>query len=175
MGEATRGRLSHEDRSRFGRSLNARGDVGRVAECDGSRIGCAHEPDPGAAGVDPDPHGEALDSPCLLDVARVLVHQLQNPQGGECSTLRVVLVCSGHAEVGADAVSLIRLHRPAVLLDRVAHDGHALADERLGLLRRETLAERGGSDDVGEDDRYGTHLVDKRSSALGGWSSARTE
>ena len=55
------------------------------------------------------------------------------------------------AEVRADAVSLVGLDDAAVLLDRAAHHGHALADEHLRLVRLEPFAERGRADDVGEE------------------------
>jgi hypothetical protein len=63
------------------------------------------------------------------------------------------------AEVGADTVPLIRLNRSSVLVDRPAHDRDALADEDLGLVRLETLAERRRADDVREEDGDRTALV----------------
>ena len=81
--------------------------------------------------------------PTLLDVSRVLAHELEDAEAGERCPLRVVLVRDRHAEIRADAVALVRLHGPAVLLDGATHHRHALADERLGLLGRQALSERG--------------------------------
>ena len=148
----------------------AGGDVRRVAERD--RLGLR--------GAD-QPHGRApLLIPILtqkpviphaLSMSRVYsLHQLEDPQRGQSGALRVVLVRRRDAEVRADAVSLIGLHDAAVLLDGAAHDRHALADERLGLVRREALAERGRPDDVGEQDGDRPHLVGEgrtRAEALG--------
>ena len=151
--------FSDEDRPWLGRRLHARSDVRRVTESHSLRVGRADESDRGASAVDPDPHAEACDLPRLLDVSRVLAHELENAEAGERCPLRVVLVRDRHAEIGADAVALVRLHGPAVFLDGAAHDRHALAHERLGLLRRQSLSERRRADDVCEEDRHRPNLV----------------
>ena len=92
-------------------------------------------------------------APGRLDVARVLGDDLEDAQASPGGALRIVVVGSRHAEVRADPVSLVRLHHAAVLLDGAAHHRHALADERLHLVDREPLPERGRADDVREQDR----------------------
>ena len=83
----------------------------------------------------------------------------EDPECGPSGTLRIVLVRVRDAEVGADPVSLLGLHRAAVLLDRLTHLGHALTDERLHVLRRKSLAEGGRTDDVGEQHGDRAELV----------------
>ena len=82
---------------------------------------------------------------------------MRRPVAG--GALGIVLVRGRDAEVGADAVALVRLHHAAVLLDGAAHHRHALADEHLDLVRRESLAERRRADDVGEEDGDRAPLV----------------
>ena len=89
----------------------------------------------------------------------VLADDLEDAERRAGGALGVVLVRGRDAEVGADAVALVGLHRAAVLLDRAAHHRHALADERLDLVGREPLAERRRADDVGEEDGDGATLV----------------
>ena len=71
----------------------------------------------------------------------------------------------GTPKYGADPVALVGLDRAAVLLDRLAHLRHALAHERLHVLGREPLAERGRADDVGEQGGDGAQLVPGRRGA----------
>ena len=63
------------------------------------------------------------------------------------------------AEVGADPVAFVGLHHAVVLLDGAAHHRHALADERLHLVRRQPLAEPRRADDVGEQNGDRAELV----------------
>ena len=111
----------------------------------------ADQADPRPARVDPDADGEVRDAPGLGDVARVLADHLLDAQSRARSALGVVLADVRDAEVRADAVAGVRLDGAAVLLHGLAHLRHALADERLHLIRREPLAERRRADDVGEE------------------------
>ena len=149
--EPARGDLADEDRPGLGRGLEARRDVRRVAERDGLRIGAADEPDRCGPAVHADPHGEPRDSPGRLDVSRVAADDLEDAKRRAGGALGVVLVRGRNAEVRADPVALVRLHRAAVLVDGAAHHRHALADEHLRLVGLEPLAERRRADDVGEE------------------------
>ena len=151
MLESAGGDVPDEDRARLGRRLESSCDVRRIAERDRLRIGASHEPDSCGTAVDPDPNGEAGDPPRGLDVARVAAHDLEDAERRAGCALGVVLVRGRDAEVRADPVALVRLHRSAVLVDRAAHHRHALPDEHLGLVGLEPLAERGRADDVGEE------------------------
>ncbi len=71
----------------------------------------------------------------------------------------IVLVRGRYAEVRADPVALVRLHRAAVLVDGATHHRHALADEHLRLVGLESFAERRRADDVREEDGDGAPLV----------------
>ena len=157
--EPPRGLVADRDRARSRSRLDPGGNVRRVAERDRLRAARAHRADARPTGVDADADGEVGNAPGLGDVARVVADHLQDAQGRTRRALRVVLVRVRDAEVRADAVSLVRLDRAAVLLDRLAHLRHALADERLHLVRREPLAERGRADDVGEQHGDGAQLV----------------
>ena len=159
MREAAGGLLAHCDRPGSCNGLQSRCDVGRVAERDGLVIHGAHDADRGRAGVDADADVEALDPPRLLDLARVLPHDVHDPQRRAGGSLGVVFVSGRNAEVRADAVAHVRLHRPAVLVHGTAHLVHAFADQRLRLLRRQLLGQCGRSDDVGEEHRHGANLV----------------
>ena len=159
MREAAGGLLAHGDRAGSRDGLQSRCDVGRVSERDGLVIHGAHDADRGRAGVDADADVESLDPPRLLDLARVLPHDVHDPQRRAGGPLGVVLVSGRNAEVRADAVAHVRLHRPAVLVHGAAHLVHAFADQRLRLLRRQLLGERGRPDDVGEEHRHGANLV----------------
>jgi hypothetical protein len=64
-----------------------------------------------------------------------------------------------NAEQPADPVAHVGLDAAAELLDGARHPCHELADERLDLVRAETLPEPGRADDVGEQRRDGAHLV----------------
>jgi hypothetical protein len=125
----------------------------------------------GSTAVDADAHAEPLDAPCALDVGRVLLHEGEDAEAGEHGAFGVVLVGPRHAEVSADAVTLVRLHGPAVLLDGATHDRDALPDESLRLLGSESLAECSRPDDVGEEDRHGTDLVGERCLRRRRWRS----
>ena len=78
----------------------------------------------------------------VLDVARIVVDELEDSERRARGTLRVVLVRGRHAEVDADGVALVRLHGAAVLLGGEAHQRHAPADERQDLFGGEPLGER---------------------------------
>ena len=144
----------------LGGRLQSGGDVRRVAERDGLRVGASHEPDRCRAAVHSHSNGEAGDPPGGLDVARVSAHDLEDAKRRAGRALGVVLVRGRDAEVRADPVSLVGLHGAAVLVDRAAHHRHALADEHLRLVGLEPFAERGRADDVGEEhgDRAGARL-----------------
>ncbi len=159
MREAPGRFLADRDRAGRGNRLQARGNVGRVPEGDGLVIHRTDDSHRGRAGVDADADVEALDPPGLLDVARVLPYDLHDPQRRAGGSLGVVFVGRRHAEVRADAVAHVRLNRPSVLVDRATHLIHALADQRLRLLRRQLLGQRRRSDDVGEQHRHGPNLV----------------
>jgi hypothetical protein len=153
------GRLAGENRSGVRECLKAGGDICHIAERDLARERSPHEPDRRLAAVDSDPHRKVRESPRLLDVSGVPPHDLEDPERGSRRTFRVVRVRRRDAEVGADAVALVRLHRAAVLLYRAVHHRDTLADKCFHLVRRELLAESGRAHDVGEEDRHGTQLV----------------
>ena len=157
--ETPGGRLSDDDRARLGEGLDSRRDVGRISEGHGSRLRRTDEPHGRLAAVDPDPDGEVCEAPCRLDVARVFGDDLEDAEGGAGGALGIVVVRGRHAEVRADPVALVGLHHAAVLLYCAAHHRHALADERLHLVRGEPLAEGGRADDVREEDGDGADLV----------------
>ncbi len=159
MHEPAARRLSHENRPRVRGGLQPGGDIRRVAERDGLGIRATDEPHRGRSAVDPDPHGEPRNAPRSLDVSRVALHDLEDAKPGAGGALGVVLVRCGHAEVRADAVALVRLHHPPVLVDGAAHHRDALAYEHLGLVGLQLLAERGRADDVGEENGDGPALV----------------
>ena len=159
MREPPRGLLADRDRARSRSRLDPGGDVRRVAERDRLRAARADGADARPPGVDADPDVEVGDAPGLGDVARVAADHLEDAEGRARGALRVVLVRARDAEVGADAVALVRLDGAAVLLDRLAHLRHALADERLHLVRRQALAERRRADDVGEQHGDRAELV----------------
>ena len=124
-----------------GRGLQARGDVRRVPERDGARVGGSDDPDRDLTGVDPDARAEVGDSPGRLDLARVVTDEVENPDSSPGSPLGVVLVRGGDPEEGGDPVAHVRLHVAAELLDGVAHPGHALANHDLHLVGGEAFAE----------------------------------
>ena len=159
VGQPACGLLADDDRPRVRRRLQPRGDVRRVAQRDDLRVGGADEPDRGRPAVDADPDCEARDSPRALDVVRIAADDLVDSKRGAGGALGIVLVSGGDAEVGADAVPLVGLHRAAVLLDGPAHHRHALADEHLDLVGRESFAEHRRADDVGEEDGHRAPLV----------------
>jgi hypothetical protein len=111
------------------------------------------------AAVDSYADVEVADSPRGRDIARVLPDDVANAKGGARGSLRVVLVRSRNAEVGADPIAHVRLNAAAVLLDGSAHHRHAFPDERLYLVGGEALSERGGPHDVREENGYGAKLV----------------
>jgi hypothetical protein len=119
----------------------------------------ADRPDGGLAAIHPDAHVEPVDAPRSANVGCVHMDELEDPQRRARSALRIVRVRSGNAEVSADSVALVRLDRATELLHRAAHARHDLADERLDLVDRETLTERGRADDVGEENRDRAELV----------------
>ena len=159
MRQATRGRAPHDDGSRRGGRLQAGGDVRHVAERDHVLLGAADETDRGLAAVDADANVEVLDSPGGGDVTCVLGDHLEDPHRRMRRPLRVVLVRRGHPEEGGDPVSHVGVDGAAVLLDRAGHAADALADERLHLVRCQSLAECGRADDVGEEGGDGAQLV----------------
>src|SRR6188472_4242553 len=131
MREAAGGLLAHGDRPGSSHCLQARCDVGRIAERDGLVIHGAHDADRGRAGIDADADVESLDPPCLLDLPCVLPHDIHYPQRRAGGSFGVVLVGGRDAEVRADAVAHVRLNRPAVLVHRAAHLVDAFTDQRL--------------------------------------------
>ena len=159
MSETARGLLADGDRAGRGDGLQTRRDVGRVTEGDGLMIDVTNEPHRRGAGVDADTDVESLDAPRLLDVARVLAHDLDDAKGCARGTLGVVLVRRRHAEVRADPVAHVRLHRPSILVHGAAHLVDALTDQRLRLLGRQVLGERRRPDDVSKEHRHGADLV----------------
>ncbi len=109
------------------------------------------------------PHARSMSS-------RITADDLVDAERGPGGALGIVLMSGGDAEVGADAVPLVGLHRAAVLLDGPAHHRHALADEHLDLVGRESLAEHRRADDVGEEDGHRSSLVLPRLGAQPGRS-----
>ena len=97
------------------------------------RIGRADQADRGLAAVDADADVEVLDLPRRANVCGVLLDDGEDAERGERGSLGIVLVCRRDTEEGADAVSHVRLDVAAVLLDRTAHAGDALAHELLHL------------------------------------------
>ena len=168
MRQAPSGQRAEEDRPRLGRRLEPGGHVGGVTERDRLRIHRSDEPDRGGPAVDADSHGEARDPPGRLDVARVPLHDLEDPECGPRCALRVVLVRRRDAEVRADAVALVCLHHPAVLVDGSTHHRHALPDEHLDLVGLEPFSERRGADDVREENGDRAALVLRRSRGVQG-------
>ncbi len=160
MRQAPRGRAPHDDGSRRGGRLQAGGDVRDVTERHHVLLGAADETDCCLAAVDADPDVEVLDSPGGGHVTCVLGDHLEDPDGRVRRPFRIVLVRSGHPEEGCDPVSHVGVDGAAVLLDRAGHAADALADERLHLVRCQSLAEGGRADDVGEQGGDGAQLVD---------------
>ena len=82
------------------------------------------------------------------------VQRLPQLGGSPDRTERIVLPDPGNAEHGHDRVSDEFLDRPAVPLDHRAHRLVVASEHGLEPLRVEQLAELGGPDDVGEQDRH---------------------
>ncbi len=158
-GQASGGLLPHDDRAWRSPRLEAGGDVRRIAKGHHLRVLGPDQADARAAAVHAHPDAELRDSPGSLRLSGIGRHELHDAERGPRRPFGVVFVSHGHAEVGADAVPLVRLHRPAVLLDRLAHPGHALPDEGLDLVGGEAFAEPGRAGDVGEQRRDGSQLV----------------
>ena len=152
--------MTDEDRPGLGGGLQARRHVGRVAERDRLRIGgCPRAPTAARPLLTPTRTANPV-IPQAASMSRAYRSTTSRMRRAVArGALGVVLVGGRNAEVRADPVALVRLHRAAVLVDRAAHHRHALADEHLGLVRLEPLAERRRADDVGEENRDGTALV----------------
>jgi hypothetical protein len=157
--QARRRPRTDRDRTRLGGALQPGGDVRRVAERDRLRVLAPDEPDRGGPAVHAHADVEPLDTPGGLDLARVGGGDPDDPKRRARRAFGVVLVGGGDAEVGADPVTHERLDHAPEVLDRAAHPGDALADERLDLVGPEAFAQAGRADDVGEQRRDRPHLV----------------
>ena len=76
--EPSRGDVPDEDRARLRGRLQSGGDVRRVAERDGLRVGASDEPDRCRAAVHSHAHCESRDAPGGLDVTRIAGHDLED-------------------------------------------------------------------------------------------------
>ena len=143
------GRVADERLARFGRLLEASGDVHRVAgrpAAAGPRIA-----DDDRAGVDADAHRDletALGPEGCVQGRQRGLHLGGRPDRPE----RVVLVHDRDAEDGDDRIADELLDRSAVALEDRAHRVEPAAHDRAQRLRVEVLAEPGRAGDVGEHD-----------------------
>ena len=91
-------------------------------------------------------------------VAELVVQDRQavaHPGGGPHRAERVVLVEARDAEHGHDRVADELLHGAAVMFEHLAHRVEVAAHQPAERLGIETLAERGGPSDIGEQDGDG--------------------
>ena len=117
---------------------------------------------PPHAGVDPDANVEVGDLPrASRPPRRTAVRRLRS-RAQSVRALGVVLMGPGQAEESRDPVTHVRLHHAAELLHRMAHPADALADDKLGLVGAEALAEARGADDVREQRGHEPELVLRR-------------
>src|SRR2546430_184375 len=112
-----------------------------------------HHPEDGRARRDADADAEPLDAPSCGDLSRVFADVLGDPEAGQDRPLGVVLVRSGSAEQGEDAVSRQVLDGAAKRLDRRHDPGHGLAHDELDLLGIEAVPQGGRPHEVGKPRR----------------------
>ena len=160
-------RLSNNDRTWLGDTLDPCRHVRGVTECHGVAFGGSDEAGRDFSTVDADTDVEVGDVPGRLDVAGVLLRHMEDVQGRPRCALGVVLVRQRDAEERRDPVAHERIDDTSELFDRGGHAGHAFADQRSDLLRRQTLADGGRADDVGEEDCGWTEFFGTRSFLAG--------
>ena len=133
--------------------LEAGGGVHGVAGDDPiAFVGSPSEIDQDLAGLDADTQGE-LGSALGPQLGRELGHRGLHLERGADGSFGIVLVDGRHAEDGQHRVAGELLDEAFVARDLDAQPVEHPADERLDVLRVETLVEAREADDVGEDDR----------------------
>ena len=135
-----------------GELLQARGDVGRVAERVVAVVALVAVREHDRPGVERDAHREVH----AVAAAQLLAVGGDRLLDRECCAHRalgVVLVPDRRAEHGEQAVSE-QLRDGAVEAAHLGRDQRDdLVEQELGALRADALADRGRADDVGEEDR----------------------
>jgi hypothetical protein len=126
--------------------LEPRRDVQRIADAGGVLVA-----DHDLAGVDRDTQAQLARQLALGE--RELAERALHLDRGAHRADRVVLGHARHAEGAHHAVAEQLHHAAAVGLDRRAHRAVVAVHEAAHGLRVEPLVQRGGADQVGEDDR----------------------
>ena len=149
--EPVRGLADH-DRSRLRGLLQARGDVGRVAD---RRI--VHPEVAADAADDDEPAIEALahlegEGALALQLALIVLEGTLDAERGAHGPLRMILVSDRSAEECHDAVTEELVHRAFVPVHLGQHDLERVLHQRVHVLGVEPGRERGEPGDVHEED-----------------------
>ena len=134
-------------------------DVHRVAEGYRMAFRPADHADCHLPAVYADAHPQIRKVPGLPHLVRVAVDGPHDAQGCSGCPVCIVFVCRRKTEEGGDPVAHIGVNDTAVLLDRATHPIDASADQCREVLRRQSLGERRGTHDVGEQRAHWSQLV----------------